>query len=270
MSCCSLFHVVVDNDDTASKVLEVMLKEKTGRVTFMPLNRLKPKPTPVLNAQDAIPLIDKLRFDPLHQKAFQQVFGRTCVCRDLTLAAAYVKSHGINTITLEGDKVDRKGALTGGYYDVRRSRIDTIKNVATWRVKFEAEDTRMKEVKATMSQLDQEITRVSGESQVLNHQLNQAKQARDSLAAEIVMLRAERERLVEKIEKLEGEVNDLETELAELAMKLQSYNAEFNSPLARGLTDEEVELIESLSKEVETRQKDLAGVSRQKNDVRSF
>lgn len=39
----SLFHVVVDNDATATKVLELMKREKAGRVTFMPLNRLKPK-----------------------------------------------------------------------------------------------------------------------------------------------------------------------------------------------------------------------------------
>lgn len=39
----SLFHIVVDNDDTASKILEVLTREKKGRVTFMPLNRLRPK-----------------------------------------------------------------------------------------------------------------------------------------------------------------------------------------------------------------------------------
>jgi structural maintenance of chromosome 3 (chondroitin sulfate proteoglycan 6) len=244
-----------------------MLKEKTGRVTFMPLNRLKPKPSPALNAQDAIPLIDKLRFDPTYQKAFQQVFGRTCVCRDLTLAAAYVKSHGINTITLDGDKVDRKGALTGGYHDVRRSRIDAIKNVTIWKTKFEADDKRMKEVKTTMLQLDQKITRVSGESQVLNHQLNQAKQARDALGAEMNALRAERERLLEKIEKMEGEIDDSETELGELETKLQGYEIEFNSPLARGLTREEDDLVEALGKEIETRQKELADRSKDKNEV---
>ncbi|KAF8802101.1 hypothetical protein BYT27DRAFT_6769534 [Phlegmacium glaucopus] len=39
----SLFHVIVDTDETASKVLDVMPKERTSRVTFMPLNRLKQK-----------------------------------------------------------------------------------------------------------------------------------------------------------------------------------------------------------------------------------
>src|ERR1700753_3557350 len=104
-----------------------MNPKKTGRVTFMPLNRLRPKPAPPVNAQDAIPILSKISYDPLYAKAFQQVFGRTCVCRDLTLAAAYVKSHGINTITLDGDKVDHKGSLSGGYHDIRRSRLDAIR-----------------------------------------------------------------------------------------------------------------------------------------------
>ncbi|KAJ4486589.1 hypothetical protein C8J55DRAFT_424905, partial [Lentinula edodes] len=51
----------------------------------------------------------------VHAKAFQQVFRQTCINKDLTVAAANVKSHGINPITLDGNKVDRKGALTGGF-----------------------------------------------------------------------------------------------------------------------------------------------------------
>ena len=73
--------------------LDVMLKEKTGRVTFMPLNRLKPKNPPAPNSPEAEPLLEKLRFDRKYENAFQQVFGKTCVCRDLTIAAAYEYFH---------------------------------------------------------------------------------------------------------------------------------------------------------------------------------
>ena len=251
----SLFHVVVDNDATASKVLDVMIKEKTGRVTFMPLNRLKPKNPPPPNAQDAIPLIDKLRYEPAHQKAFQQVFGKTCVCRDLTIAAAYVKSHGINTITLDGDKVDRKGALTGGYHDVRRSRIEAIKNVTTWRTKFDAEDKRAKEVKATIVEVDQKVTRVSGKLQVAITQQDQARTSRQTLLDEGNALTKEAERQRDRIVRLEGEVEDMETELSGLEAKVAGYQNELASPMSKTLTNEEERMIETLGKEVETRQK---------------
>ena len=113
----------------------------------MPLNQLKTKNPPAPNSQEAEAVLDRLRFDCKLEKAFQQVFGKTWVCLDLTIAAACVKSHGMNTITLDGDKVDRMGALTGGYRDVRWSRIDGVKSVGTWRTKYAAEKARSAEVK---------------------------------------------------------------------------------------------------------------------------
>lgn len=247
-----------------------MIKEKTGRVTFMPLNRLKPKNPPTPNAQDAEPLIDKLRFDSIYEKAFQQVFGKTCVCRDLTIAAAYVKSHGINTITLDGDKVDRKGALTGGYHDVRRSRIEAIKNVTTWRGKFETEDKRSKEVKASILKLEQEITQVTGRMAVLSGQQNQTRESRDRLSDEGNALTREKEKLKGRIATLETDLYDLETELTGLEPKLAAFASELTSPLTRGLTSEEEGLIASLSKEVERRRKEMVEISKNKNKVRTF
>jgi structural maintenance of chromosome 3 (chondroitin sulfate proteoglycan 6) len=266
----SLFHVVVDTDETASKVLDVMIKEKTGRVTFMPLNRLKPKNSPTPNAQDAEPLINKLRFDSTYDKAFQQVFGKTCVCRDLTIAAAYVKSHGINTITLDGDKVDRKGALTGGYHDVRRSRIEAIKNVTNWRTKFETEDRRSKEVKASILTLEQEITQVTGRMTVLAGQQNQTLESRKRLIEEGTSLTREKEKLKERVAALENDVYELETELTGLEAKLAAYTVELSSPLTAGLTHEEEGLINMLGKEVEKRRKDMVDLSKNKNQASGF
>ncbi|CAA7266004.1 unnamed protein product [Cyclocybe aegerita] len=218
----SLFHVVVD---TASKALDVMLKEKNDRVTSMPLNRLKNPPAP--NSQDVKPLIDQLRFGRKYEK---QVFGKTCVCRDLSITAAYVKSHSINTITLDGDKVDRKGALTGGYHDVRRSRIEAIKSVRTWRAKYDAEKTRSQEVKDSIRTLEGDHTE-------------------------------------KEIARLETEEEELETELRSLDAKIMSYSSELGTPLTNTITAEEEALIVSLGKETERRRKEMLELSRSKNEL---
>ncbi|KAF7295090.1 Structural maintenance of chromosomes protein [Mycena indigotica] len=261
----SLFHVVVDNDETASKVLEIMLKEKTGRVTFMPLNRLKPTRVNMPNAQDAIPILSKMEYDPKHDKAFQQVFGKTCVCRDLHIAAEYVKTHSINTITLDGDRVDRKGALTGGYHDVKRSRIEAIKNVTTWRSKWEAEDTRSREVKASVLKMDQEIAQFDGRIQVLDQQIKQTRESRERLLEEGTTLTKQKEKLKDRIAKLERDEQELEVELSGLDAKLAGYQQELQSPLTKGLTDEEEEAVIALSEEVEKRRKELIALGKSKN-----
>lgn len=265
----SLFHVVVDTDETASRVLDIMLKEKTGRVTFMPLNRLKPKDVTYPNAPDAIPLIDKLRFDPQHSKAFRQVFGKTCVCRDLFIAAAYVRSHNLNTITLDGDKVDRKGSLTGGYHDVRRSRIEAIRSVQTWREKYTADKASLEEVKRAIASIEQEITHLVGQMQVLATQREKVHQSRESLVAEANALSREHDRSQERIAKGEQDVDELEAELAGLQVRIEDHERELTTPMARGLTNEEERTIVQLSKEVEARQAILVELGKTKNELGS-
>ena len=259
--------MVVDTDQTASKVLDVMLRERSGRVTFMPLNRLKPKNPVPPNADDAIPLLEKLRYDPAHAKAFEQVFGKTCVCRDLTVAAAYVKSHGINTITLDGDKVDRKGALTGGYHDVRRSRLEAVKNMATWRSRVSAEENRSREVKVATLKLDQEITRVGGRIQILGNKQKAAREAREGISAETAALQKEKERTEDRITKLEEDVQELNDELRALSVRIEAYRLELSSPMVQELSVEERDYIEELSKGIEARQKLLVEMGRTKTEV---
>jgi structural maintenance of chromosome 3 (chondroitin sulfate proteoglycan 6) len=244
-----------------------MLKEKTGRVTFMPLNRLKPKNPPIPNDGDAIPLLDKLQFDALHLKAFQQVFGKTCVCRDLSVAAAYVRSHGINTITLDGDKVDRKGALTGGYHDVRRSRIEAIKNVTTWKAKWEDENKRLKEVKKTILELDQSITKIAGKISINTAKQGQIRDSRERLLNEGNMMMKEKTALAERIAKLIKDLEELETEKQVLKAKVEGYKMELNTPMVQGLTSEEEALIETLGKEVEKRKKDVLELGKKTTKV---
>lgn len=244
-----------------------MNAEKSGRVTFMPLNRLRPKAAPPVNEQDAIPILSKITYDPRYAKALQQVFGRTCVCRDLSLAAAYVKSHGINTITLDGDKVDHKGALSGGYHDVRRSRLDTIRAVSNWRNKADADKNRRKEVEATILELDQKISGLAGQIQVLTNQLAQQKHARDGLGGTVDALRNNKERVNERIEKIEGLVEDAEGELRESDTQIRSLREELQTPMVRGLTDEEEATIERLNKEVDQRTVGLTQRANEKLEV---
>ncbi|TCD64165.1 Structural maintenance of chromosomes protein 3 [Steccherinum ochraceum] len=265
----SLFHVVVDTDETASELMKTMVQERTGRVTFVPLNRIHPKVPSFAGDQDAIPLMNQLHFESIFRPALEQVFGKTYVCRDLTLASSYVKGHGINTITLDGDKVDRKGALTGGYHDVRRSRLEAITNVKDLKEKHVTATSDLRETTRKIQFLDQRITQTMGRIQVSTNKLTQAKTSRDSATEDITALMREKERHVQRIERLESDVYDLETELTGLDAKLEGYRTELASPMANGLTAQEEDTIEALGRDVEERQKRLREVARKKNELGS-
>ena len=68
-----LFHIVVDNDTVATRIVDILNKGKLGRATFMPLNRMSP---PEANYPDhgseAVPLMKLLKFNALYAPAMKQ------------------------------------------------------------------------------------------------------------------------------------------------------------------------------------------------------
>ncbi|VFQ71402.1 unnamed protein product [Cuscuta campestris] len=136
----SLFHVVVEDDDISTQIIRHLNAEKGGRVTFIPLNRVKASKVSYPQNNDVIPLLKKLKFSDTHTKAFEQVFARTVICRDLDVATRVARTDGLDCITLEGDQVSKKGGMTGGFYDHRRSRLRFMKTI-----KHNHSDIRVKE-----------------------------------------------------------------------------------------------------------------------------
>ena len=52
--------------------------------------------------QDAIPMVQNLKFEPIFKPAIMQVFGKTLICRDMDKASQFAKSADMDCITLEG------------------------------------------------------------------------------------------------------------------------------------------------------------------------
>ncbi|CAN1247675.1 Structural maintenance of chromosomes protein 3 [Linum perenne] len=126
----SLFHVVVKDDGVSTQIIRQLNAQKGGRVTFIPLNRVKaPRVNYPTNSDDVVPLKKKLKFKETFDAAFQQVFGRTVICRDLDVATRIARTDGLDCITLEGDQVSKKGGMTGGFYDHRRSKLKFMTNI---------------------------------------------------------------------------------------------------------------------------------------------
>lgn len=263
----SLFHYVVDTDETATTVLEILQKEKAGRVTFMPLNRLRSKAINMPRASDTIPMIDKLQYDPAYERAFQHVFGKTIICPNLQVASQYARSHGVNAITPEGDRSDKRGALTGGFHDSRQSRLDAVKNVGKWRDEYETKRSRGTEIRKELEKLDQVITKAVGELQKLEQQRHQVQNSSGPLRQE---LRSKRELLQNKNDTLDAKrraLRNVESNLAALNDQVNAFQAELSSPFQKALTSEEENLLETLSGTVQDLRRQYQELSTKRSEL---
>lgn len=190
----SLFFVVVDTDDTATYLLEQMAREKSGRVTFIPLNQLVAKEISYPNTGTARPLTDILSYDkPTLHKAFVQIFGKTLLCPTIEVAAAISKSHQMNCVTPAGDQVNAKGALTGGYYDPRFSRIKAMKAIKRLREQLREETQQVNKLKTRIEELDQRITQYINEMQQVDAKRAKQRETAETLNA---MVRAATQELL--------------------------------------------------------------------------
>ena len=115
-----LGQIVVDNDHIAAKAIEILKKKKAGRLTFLPLNRIKSQKKNYAisrfenNRENGF--IDKainlITFDEVYSDVFRYVFGDTLVFSDLSSARLSTQKNRL--VTLSGELLEASGAITGG------------------------------------------------------------------------------------------------------------------------------------------------------------
>jgi structural maintenance of chromosome 3 (chondroitin sulfate proteoglycan 6) len=263
----SLFHYIVDNEQTATIVLETLQKERSGRVTFMPLSQLRPRPVNVPKASDAVPMIEKLNFEPQYEKAFQQVFGKTIVCPNLTIASQYARSHGVSAITLEGDRSDRKGALSGGYHDKRQSRLQAVKNVTKWRQEYQELRQKSQEVKRAVEQKHQEVTKILGELQ----KLEQIRQKQESSYLPLrQQIQSRNANLLNRKDELDAKkrtMNNIESNIKIVTDQQNALEQEMSTDFKKALTTEEEQLLEGLTTSIQNLRKQHSQAAASKSEL---
>lgn len=265
----SLFHVVVDTDETASKILELLNAERGGRVTFMPLNRLRPKHVDYPNNKDAIPLIKKLRYDPKFDVAFKQVFCKTIVCPSLEIASSYAKSSDLNGITLDGDRVERKGVMVGGYHDLKRSKMECIRKLRKLKTDVIKAEEQSATTKLELQSIEKEITQSQSKAQLMEAEVRRNRSRRELLEKELAGLRQDSKRVEVRLQSSKHSEETLQENLKLVIQQTEALEADSVAPFKTGLTDEEIQQLDVLQKEVYNFQKQFSKASSNSLQVRA-
>ena len=248
-----LFHVIVETDDIASEILRMMNKRKLpGEITFLPLNRLLDERIPYTasNSDDYYPLMDKLEFSQEVYRAVKTVFGKVFLCRDLDVAANIARVHDMDCVTLEGDQVSRKGALTGGYMDRNRSRLDLKRSVWDLKNRLQQEERDVYDVKKKIERIDQEVSSVLSQVQNTETELVQFKEAYERQKMEIRNIAREQQANSKTLSTKESTLISLNSEISQSEQRLRSTEGEVGTEMLSQLADWEQTEIETLSEEI--------------------
>jgi chromosome segregation protein len=235
-----LANVVVDDDGVGQRCIEHLKSRNAGRATFLPMTEMHSRSLP--SAPDMPGVVDfaynLIDFDPGYAEVFSYVVGDTLVVEDMETARDLMGDYRL--VTLEGDLVEKSGAMTGGSssgsrYAFTKSGKGQLQRVAERITELQEEKQSIREdLRAVESRLDDARDR----------QTDAAEQVRD-IQADIESIESDRESVEERIERLESELEEIEQERESVAEQMESIESDIDEK------DDEISAVEAEIEELE-------------------
>lgn len=266
----ALFHVVVDTDDTATRIMRELEKKNLGRLTFLPLNRLKLKEDfDYPRNDDVAALVEKLEYPAEVRKGVMAAFGKKLLCRDLDTCVRYAEQTNMDCLTLDGDMVHRRGALNGGFKDPRWCRTRAMMEVKQAQLDLERVVDRVQRVTAEAQQADQRVTKVISEIQKLEGEKQRAISTHEHLYDEINRcknrIHTEKESLMQRKRRCELQ----KREVKDLVAKISSLRSELHSSMQDTLSADEHQILHSLSVKISQLEAEERELRQRLEEIRS-
>ncbi|KAG5120860.1 hypothetical protein JHK84_039200 [Glycine max] len=178
-----------------------------------------------------------------HELTKNMVFARTVICKNLDVASRVARSDGLDCITLDGDQVSKKGSMTGGFYDHRRSRLRFM-NI----IKQNADTIHIREEE--LEKIDQKINEIVAEQQKSDAKCAHDKSVIEQLKQDIANANKQKLLISKALTKKEKSVGDVQNQIEQLNASIAMKNAEMGTELIDHLTPEEKKLLSDLNPEI--------------------
>jgi len=213
--------LVVESRDLALRCVRHLKEKGLGRARFLPLDRLS-VPRISSKARDALRLpgviglaVELVEFPPEIEPAVRYVLSDTVVAESLE---AVRELQGVRVVTLDGDLLERGGAIVGGAPKARRRGPD----VAGKRARLERLQKELARTREEMERLSGELARAEGALHEHSRKVAQAKAARSSAESKLAELRERRKKAYLALERKRASLSRYEREAAELRGELSA------------------------------------------------
>ena len=240
-----LGQVVVDDDRIAARAIDLLKSRRAGRLTFLPLNKIRGGGGAMRNGAafergggavggDGLVgrAVELVRFEPVYSEVFRYVFGDTLVFRDL--ASARRELGRCRAVTLDGELLEKSGAMTGGSFQQRGNQLSF--GAASDADEAEPLRRRLLELGETLLACKRKEAELGRALEELRPQLSRLEQRKAALEAERTAAQRAHGPLQERRDQLTARIKQIETDLNGGQQRLQTIATELN-PLQQALQD---------------------------------
>ncbi|MEK6979116.1 MAG: chromosome segregation SMC family protein [Candidatus Micrarchaeota archaeon] len=249
-----LLYVVVEDSNTASKIITLLKKASAGRATFIPLKDVKTaQPPEAMNGFKSV--INIMEYSSDVARAVEYVFAETLLVDSMEDAKRIGLRHA-RMVTLDGEIFERSGIISGG-------KVASSVLASTQLTKIEGEISKVKEEKAAIMQelLDSRESASKLRSKKAELEVK-AKSAEIELRGSSEMVKS-REKALARKKQLETEITDAlasANSLAKEGEKLGKLVSELETHVskAKERRDSELEKERSGADQTSKKKTDLA------------
>ncbi|MDY6775788.1 MAG: chromosome segregation protein SMC [Halobacteria archaeon] len=261
-------HVVVDDDGVGQKAIEYLKRRNAGRATFLPISEMNTRSlsSRPLSKDGVVDYAYSLvEFDEVYSSVFSYVLGDTLVVEEMETAREMMGSYRM--VTLDGDLVEKSGAMTGGSKKGSRYSFGskgTLEKLADRIEELESERASLKdEISSVEERIEDVDSRISSsESSVeryerrledleerrgdLEDSLEDARERLDGLEDTKSEKRERMEEIDSRIDGFDDEIQSHESRIEELQEELADSEISDLSERADQLRDEIAEIEDRL------------------------
>ncbi|MEB3206997.1 MAG: chromosome segregation protein SMC [Vampirovibrionales bacterium] len=180
-------NVVVDDDAVAQRCIEFLKQKRAGRATFLPINKLqRARSLPLLPRAEGVFdfAINLIRYDAVYDDAMAYALGETLVMEDLVSARKLLQKYRM--VTLDGESLEKSGAMTGGQNANAGER-----GFAKVMLQRQQLDATILEHQKTVRQLQKEGEQAARQTQTIQQSLETLRIEQTTTAEKLAALEAE-------------------------------------------------------------------------------
>ena len=212
-----LSHIVVDDTHAAYTAMELLNSSRTGRATFIPLNKIKKAPTKLQLPKNrgvidfAINLVD---FDDIYLDAFFYAVGDTLIVEDSDAAEELMGK--FRMVTLDGKLYEKSAAITGGY--VKKSMFGFGKN----------DDSELEKAKKKMEELQKKYNEAVAKRKELEEKLDKVRISFSTASTEYSKSKIELNNMVSQFTNSQGLLEGKQNFITENEPLIEKLNSELD------------------------------------------
>ena len=256
-----LAQVVVDDDGVGQRCIEYLKSRNAGRATFLPISEMYTRSLPSLPSHNGV--IDfaynLVEFDSEYAGIFSYVLGDTVAVEDMETARDLMGEFRL--VTLDGDLVEKSGAMTGGSKKGSRYSFEgsggRLERVAQRINDLEAQrrdireeirgvEERLDDARDRQSETGDQVREIQRAIDHTETEIEETEARIERLREDLVEIEADRESVAEQMDELEGEIAEQNGTIATIEERIADLEAEVEDSELPKLTAEAEEIREDI------------------------